>query len=319
MQDLFCWVLVGALLGACGSSDPEGLARERLRANEFVDIRLEKVGGQPARYRFAAKKRHRQCTGSLTVAGDVVHGSVYEANCEVSNVAADQVAACLQHRDPASCSHAGDSYREGRGVSRDLRRAADLYRRGCDGNRAAACAGLSALLRRGDGVARDPTRGFALLEKACRLDRLPSCAEVGRALVLGEGTPANPARGAQVLESACDRGEQSACAILGFLLHSGTGVPRDEARGIQLSEAACTARVALACANLGSFVSRTNPSRALTLYRQACDAGDGLGCRNLAVSHRDGMATPVDHAEADRFMRRACELGDEPACQIDCL
>jgi uncharacterized protein len=46
-------------------------------------------------------------------------------------------------------------------------------------------------------------------------------------------------------------------------------------------------------------------ARAADLYRQACDAGDGLGCYDLAAHYLDGNGVPRDREKGTALLRQA--------------
>jgi TPR repeat protein len=53
-------------------------------------------------------------------------------------------------------------------VGTDPKRAAELYRKGCDGGEAESCARLARLYQTGTGVDRDIDKANDLLNRACR-------------------------------------------------------------------------------------------------------------------------------------------------------
>ncbi|MEJ7729840.1 MAG: tetratricopeptide repeat protein [Polyangiaceae bacterium] len=55
-----------------------------------------------------------------------------------------------------------------------------------------------------------------------------------------------------------------------------------------------------------------DPTRALEMYRAACEEGSARGCMRLADAHHQGML--ADPAEETRLYRRACEAGANGGC-----
>jgi TPR repeat protein len=58
-------------------------------------------------------------------------------------------------------------YRDGEGVAKNLDRAADLFKRACDGGGAVGCEDLGSMYLHGDGVPKDRNLAANLFKKAC--------------------------------------------------------------------------------------------------------------------------------------------------------
>ena len=63
----------------------------------------------------------------------------------------------------------------------------------------------------------------------------------------------------------------------------------------------------------GDHVPR-DPAQGATLFRTACDAGNTVGCTNLAQCYERGLSVPRDRRKAATLYRTACTAGDKPAC-----
>lgn len=85
-----------------------------------------------------------------------------------------------------------------------------------------------------------------------------------------------------LLERLSNDGYAIATAYLGYLYADGSGVAADVAE-------------------------------ALRLYRQAAEAGDGLGALALASAYKDGRGVAKDEAEALRWLRKAADAGNASA------
>lgn len=153
--------------------------------------------------------------------------------------------------DPEACASLATQYARGRGVRRDLRRAAMLFvrtreaaesagaasdadsraikaiasatealRKGCDAPAATGCLELGLRLRHGVGVARAadaPARAFAAFKRGCEVGHdAVACVRQGRALLDGEGTKRDAAAGAKLLEAACASKDDEACVELAW-------------------------------------------------------------------------------------------------------
>lgn len=85
-------------------------------------------------------------------------------------------------------------------------------------------------------------------------------------------------------------------------------------------EAQCTAGDAGSCGRLawynefGLAGARANPSRAATLYRQACDGGAPAGCAGLGSMLVRGEGVAPDAAEGTRLVEKACDMGQTDMC-----
>jgi TPR repeat protein len=63
----------------------------------------------------------------------------------------------------------------------------------------------------------------------------------------------------------------------------------------------------------GSGVA-ADPGKAAAFLDRACQAGDGEGCRDLAVAYEKGNGVPRDRRRASELYKKSCELGFKAAC-----
>lgn len=199
----------------------------------------------------------------------------------------DDVADCraqCERGDAGSCSRMGYYHQIGKGVPKDLGKAASLYQTACDKGWPVGCASLGALYVLGEGVGRDPDKGIALVQKACEADQPTFCTFLGQALYVGNGVPKDPARAARFLRLGCDGGASGGCFLMGELSRKGTGgVAKD-------------------------------PQRARSYYRKGCDGGDGLSCFGLAVALDEGIGGAKDQPTAKKLFKKLCDGGLKEAC-----
>ena len=80
-----------------------------------------------------------------------------------------------QLRDAKSCGVLGGLYQEGRGVPKDMRRAAKLYEKACTGGEGAACGRLGVMLQKGEGITKDMKRAAENYERACKAGYSGGC------------------------------------------------------------------------------------------------------------------------------------------------
>lgn len=89
---------------------------------------------------------------------------------------------------------------------------------------------------------------------------------------------------------------------------------RSVCEGALACRAACDAGDVLGCNELALLVhdgrsgTPRDPAEAARLYRKACDGGAGIGCYNLSHMLRAGDGAPEDAAEADRLIARTHTL-----------
>ena len=230
---------------------------------------------------------------ALVVAGALVAGAVLAGGAAL-------VASRLGGRSaPDACRESGDASR---------------CQEACDAGDGESCARLAEHLERGAGMPRDDARAAALYGRACDAGEPSGCAGLGRLARLGRGgLPRDPARAARLFQRACDarvdrrtrrpsdddwghaaRPPRRAaradgtrgCALLGEAYRDGAGVDRDEARAVRLFRDACDEGDLLGCKDLGGMqqyglggLSR-DEAAAASLYRRACDGGEALGCND---------------------------------------
>jgi TPR repeat protein len=185
--------------------------------------------------------------------------------------------------DLTSCSNLGAVYDDGMGIPQDPARAAELYRKACDGQVWIACANLGKLFLDGRGLAKDVSQGNGLLELACRHGSPEGCTGLGFEYDEGIGVKEDDSEAARLLGRGCDGNVAAACARLGALYANGEGVPRD-------------------------FI------QARRLYAKACDGDDTLGCANLGGLYANGLGVQKDVGKAKVLLARACAAGDQESC-----
>jgi len=91
-------------------------------------------------------------------------------------------------------------------------------------------------------------------------------------------------------ERKCDCGDYDACSTLGFMYGSG---PSDDPQSVKW---------------------RTDPIRALELFRLSCNGGSNTGCVLLGNAYERGILTPKSKNEAREAFDRACTAGYSWGC-----
>lgn len=126
--------------------------------------------------------------------------------------------------DAEACSHIGDAYYGGPDyliVKKD--KAAEHFRKACDGNYAQACFMLGLLHSEGDGVNKDAAKANELFRKAGDLSRKGcdgnskdaswDCRRLGTLYKHGLGVAADPARAKILYDKSCQLGDKEACSL----------------------------------------------------------------------------------------------------------
>lgn len=191
---------------------PAGILRRRVRgqgerASRGYFSTLQELLGVPtpvrgsrlgqlhlARRRYPARRR-RSCPGAF-MAGESLRSGI-PARLREARVSANVL---------------GTMYSKGAGVAREVNKASELYKIGCDGGSASSCTSLGLAHMRGEGVNRDAGKGVKLFEKACAARDAAGCLQLGFALRAGQGIEIDPTRAATRFEQACKMGLDAGCA-----------------------------------------------------------------------------------------------------------
>lgn len=224
----------------------------------------------------------------------------------------------------SGCFVLARSYTNGDGVAADQVLGRKNYEKACELGSNSGCNNFASALENGRGGPTDPVRARALYETACGKGVGAACNSIGRFKRDGLGGPADPVAAREHFKQACNNRIASACNAYSDSLLSSAGGPTDRASAITYRRYSC---VVLdnqeACTWLSDgghrdpvaegFLMAANGrvAQALPLFRQACNANNGEGCRGL------GQFTPedkiTDSARNDLF-RKACSLGSKDAC-----
>jgi TPR repeat protein len=224
------------------------------------------------------------------------------------------------------CTEAGFIlYTAPKGVSWDIKKAAEFYGRGCELNGAIACSNAAELFRYGIIDRADAKRAFELYKKSCTLGSMPGCAGEAHYLGSGEGGTTKDAKRAIELDrTACEDEYTSseACVELAPRLRAEHGSPSEKARlqqrGFDLTRKSAETNPGYMYW-MGTFYrdgmsTMRDPAKAREWFVKSCDGFDPLGCitaaRILATS-----SVPADRERARVYFQRACGAGMDDACK----
>ncbi|MGC4118916.1 MAG: tetratricopeptide repeat protein [Myxococcales bacterium] len=247
-------------------------------------------------------------------------------------------------RRSAECSALAQRYESGKGVPKDLARAAALRERARaqdDKNPDSACRECQATcarsleacqklcatqthacfllgLRQMERSGEEATR---TLRKACDQGHPDACASLASFLMRGKRPPAEYL---PLLEKGCQGRAASACGLLGLLSISGQGVKKDSARGARLLGQSCEQGYAPGCGYLGQAYENgdgvpADEPRAALIYQRACDgAGNAMpyrhACFTLADLYDEGKYLPKDVPRAIALYRKCCGPESREGC-----
>jgi TPR repeat protein len=186
----------------------------------------------------------------------------------------------------------------------------------CGWGNAQDCLDLADRLRVGEGLAADPARAAPLYEKACANEIVEACARAGWAYEQGEGVAQDAAQTAHFYEMACERGDLISCGRLGWLVAEGRLLGKDEARSLVLCGKACDGGESAACNTLGVVhMRRKEYAKAAAPLARSCEAGEAVACGNLALLYGQGLGVSRDVARALTLHKQACEAGLVSSCE----
>ena len=114
----------------------------------------------------------------------------------------------------------------------------------------------------------------------------------------------------------CDPDNVNACVKMGVKYEDSQNISKAN----ELYERACDLGDAEGCIKIadlyynGIEISQNRP-KAYTFYEKACDLNHGWGCFKLGMGHAGGGDDiRLDRSKADFYLKRACDLGKEDAC-----
>jgi TPR repeat protein len=236
--------------------------------------------------------------------------------------------------EPALCVEGGRAVLRGEGVKPDPQLAKELFGDACTERASAGCRDLALMLQNGSGVPQDTKGAAVLFDKACVAGDANACQLLGDSRWT---SPEQDAKGAQAsYQRACALDHPSGCTKLADLLR--LEAP-GSAKAIDLYKKACAADekdactalaldkpcegreacldLSLLCSDyLAGYDVLAEPRLALSPCEKACAGGVGEACDNLADMYQDGSGVTRDEEHATALRKRACELGDEDACQV---
>jgi TPR repeat protein len=188
--------------------------------------------------------------------------------------------------DVAVCIQLGDVYANGRGVARDLGRAARAYDRACAGGAVDVCNTLGEIVEQTGAVEGGIARAEQLYAKACEGGSSRGCLNLGLVAAGREDF----VRAFLLYQKSCDGGWAAGCHQVAAAYQEGEGVAKDVIKALAVYTETCDSEYVESCtvaAGLylaGAVVARNVEAalrlygRALQVYIQSCKTGVDADC-----------------------------------------
>ena len=109
------------------------------------------------------------------------------------------------------CVIAGHYYYDGKIVRQYYKKAADLYKKACDGNEMYGCSELGNLYANGEGVKKDRKQANKLYKKSCDGGNPFGCYFLGKSYYSGLEVKKNKKIAKELFGKACDGGFTQGC------------------------------------------------------------------------------------------------------------
>ncbi|HET9794734.1 MAG TPA: PDZ domain-containing protein [Thermoanaerobaculia bacterium] len=230
----------------------------------------------------------------------------------------------------AGCAHEAFLHATGTVVSRDDRRATELYVRGCDLGDAKSCYNAGVMSDDGRGTPKNPKTAAARYEEACEGGSPAACTNLGFLYENGRGVARDKTRAVAFYQRGCDGTRcqppnRTGCVNVGRAYRDGIGVAKDPPRAEAIFREACDRPVDSgdvgaeanrwrACSLLGAMYLGTDDAKGRELSERGCEGGDAFGCFNAAAIYAAGSGVEANPATAASFLERACRAGDGEGC-----
>lgn len=130
----------------------------------------------------------------------------------------------------------------------------------------------------------------------------------------GDGVPQSRSKMPEINRAACAAGNKFACALMTKFEKNAADCDDDAT-----CTTFCDSTFYSACMRLGDRyfkgigVPKDLP-RAVSLFRKACDGGNGPACNALGFAYGRGIGVAKDWGAATTFLKKACSAGDQGAC-----
>jgi TPR repeat protein len=196
----------------CTGGNPQGCSNVGVMYETGMGMSSADLGRAGEYYEKACKMGLNEACSYLTQLIDHMR-----RDCEPPKPAA-RPAKPGEKVDKSDCTNLGYLYELGVGVPKDMRMAAEYYKRGCDGKSAVSCSNLGILYENGRAGAPDEKKAVELYKKSCDLGGASGCNNYGFATERGKGVRADPKKALDLYRKACDLGSQRGCENVKILV-----------------------------------------------------------------------------------------------------
>ncbi len=195
----------------------------------------------------------------------------------------------------------------------DYPEALKLYRRGVRQDDYRSMVALGEMLEQGRGVTKDVAQAVQLYERAADRSKWAQF-KLGILYSQGQGVPKNEAKALQWWQKSADGGNGKAQNNLGFMYDRGIAVQRDYRKALDWYLLAQSGNVPQAQGNLEDFFEQgrgapTEPSNATAWYRTGAEAGVASAQYKLGMFYVKGHGVARDELEAVKWLTRALDQG----------
>lgn len=210
----------------------------------------------------------------------------------------------------------GLAYAEGKGVSRDDRKAVEFFSQAAVGGHAKAQHNLGTMYLGGRGVKKDEAAALAWFKKAAEQNLAPSENTVGRMLLQGIGTKRDCHQAIHWFERAANQGDVDAEVYLAQIYFFGEAeCAKDYAGAAKWASKAAAAGKPVAQNMLGflyehGFGIEKDPAKAIEWYLKAANQGDLKAQANLGAIYASGEGVPRDLVQAYVWLTLGAPKGD---------
>lgn len=191
-----------------------------------------------------------------------------------------------------------------------------IFSRLCEEGDAQACFNTAHMYATGSGVKQSFKSAVTLYKRACEAGSYQGCWFLGVAYEHGDGVKIDAARADELKNMACRmQGGAELCVELGDAHYASEQI----ADALGLYKIACEAKSGTGCRNAGQIlehVLQRDPSDVLRLYAKGCELSDAWACFSAGTIYYNGELAPKDTNRALEYFTKSCELGEENGCDI---
>lgn len=209
-----------------------------------------------------------------------------------------------------ACQIRGYLYEQGYGVAKNAVEAQKSYELACNANNGDACYSLAGYF---DKQKVPEKKIIDVLERACVYDRADACSWAARRMTVDDP---KSKRAVELAERACQL-DTKECGILADLYRLGRGTKEDQSKATSIFKQICEAGDHSICVTYAKRLhdgvgTKADTARAITVLEDACKADDAEGCEQLSVY----LSEAKDDARGYKMAVKACTLKSAHGCFV---